>query len=231
MLGNKYRLFAIDGSDFDQLWNPNSKNKVTKQSPRPFCQIHVDLLNDTYQDCIFQPKAHMNERTAAVQLLKHLNVGQYIVMMGRGYTSFNLIENCNRLNNCFYVVRTKTGQGAMKEIRALPDCECDRDISCKVTISGSYYVKHKNTEKIHLILHYRHHYKKYFSKNTQDASWDFEKLCTVKFRACKVRINDPDTGKNEWEVLLTNLNRQEFSLPRMKKMYHLRWGMKVLLEN
>lgn len=231
LLDHKYRLFAIDGSDFDQLWNPNSKNKVTKQSLRPFCQIHVDLLNNTYQDCIFQPKAHMNERTAAVQLLKHLNVGQYIVMMDRGYTSFNLIENCNRLNNCFYVVRTKTGQGAMKEIRALPDCECDRDISCKVTISGSYYMKHKNTEKIHLILHYRHHYKKYFSKNTQDASWDFEKLCTVKFRACKVRINDPDTGKNEWEVLLTNLNRQEFSLPRMKKMYHLRWGMKVLLEN
>ena len=114
LLDHKYRLFAIDGSDFDQLWNPTSKNKVTKQSPRPFCQIHVDLLNNTYQDCIFQPKAHMNERTAAVQLLKHLNVGQYIVMMDRGYTSFNLIENCNRLNNCFYVVRTKTGQGAMK---------------------------------------------------------------------------------------------------------------------
>ena len=109
MLDHKYRLFAIDGSNFDQLGNPNSKNKVTKQSPRPFCQIHVDLLNNTYQDCIFQPKAHMNERTAAVQLLKHLNVGQYIVMMDRGYTSFNLIENCNRLNNCFYVVRTKTG--------------------------------------------------------------------------------------------------------------------------
>ncbi|NLD06552.1 transposase [Lactobacillus amylovorus] len=78
---------------------------------------------------------------------------------------------------------------------------------------------------MHLILHYRHHYKKYFSKNTQDASWDFEKLCTVKFRACKVRISDPDTGKDEWEVLLTNLNRQEFPLPRMKKLYHLRWGI------
>lgn len=35
----------------------------------------------------------------------------------------------------------------MKEIRALPDCECDRDISCKVTISGSYYMKHKIPKK------------------------------------------------------------------------------------
>ena len=43
LLDHKYRLFAIDGSDFDQLGNPNSNNKVTKQSPRPFCQIHVPL--------------------------------------------------------------------------------------------------------------------------------------------------------------------------------------------
>lgn len=47
----------------------------------------------------------------------------------------------------------------------------------------------------------------------------------MKFRACKVRISDPDTGKDEREVLLTNLNRQEFPLPRMKKLYHLRWGI------
>lgn len=47
----------------------------------------------------------------------------------------------------------------------------------------------------------------------------------MKFRACKIRISDPDTGKDEWEVLLTNLNRQEFPLPRMKKLYHLRWGI------
>lgn len=229
LLDHKYRLFAIDGSDFNQLWNPNSKNKVTKQVPQPFCQIHVnamyDLLNNTYQDCIFQPKAHMNERPAAVQLLKHLNIGPYIVMMDRGYTSFNLIENCNRLDNCFYVIRTRIGKGAMKEIRTLPNCECDQDISCRVTISGHYYVMHKDTEKIHLVIHQKHHYKKYFSKNSRDASWDFEDFCNVKFRACKVRINDPDTGKDEWGVLLTNLSRQEFPLSRMKRLYHLRWGI------
>ena len=33
----------------------------------------------------------------------------------------------------------------------------------------------------------------------------------MKFRACKVRISDPDTGKDEWEVLLTNLNRQIYA--------------------
>lgn len=227
LLDHKYRLFAIDSSDFDQLWNPDSKNKVTKQAPQPFCQINVnalyDLLNNTYQDCILQPKAHTNERTAAVQMLKRLDVGPYIVMMDRGYPSFNLIENCNRLDSCFYIIRTRTGKGAMKEIQELP--ECDQNISCRVTISGHYYMMHKDTEKIHLVLHNKHHYKKYFSKNTKDQSWDFEDFCNVKFRACKLRINNPDTDKDEWEVLLTNLNRQEFPLSRMKKLYHLSWGI------
>lgn len=229
LLDHKYRLFAIDGSDFDQLWNPDSKNKVTKQAPQPFCQINVnalyDLLNNTYQDCILQPKAHTNERTAAVQMLKRLDVGPYIVMMDRGYPSFNLIENCNRLDSCFYVIRTRTGKGAMKEIQELPNCECDQNISCRVTISGHYYMMHKDTEKIHLVLHNKHYYKKYFSKNTKDQSWDFEYFCNVKFRACKLRINNPDTDKDEWEVLLTNLNLQEFPLSRMKKLYHLSWGI------
>ena len=31
---------------------------------------------------------------------------------------------------------------------------------------------------------------------------------TIKFRACKFRINDPKSGKEEWEVVLTNLDRK-----------------------
>ncbi|MBD0968543.1 transposase [Lactobacillus crispatus] len=36
-------------------------------------------------------------------------------------------------------------------------------------------------------------------------------------------MNDPDTDKDEWEVLLTNLNRQDFSLFHIKSLYHLWW--------
>lgn len=73
LLDHQYRLFAIDGSDFNQLFNPNSKN-IVKQPYWPICQLHVnacyDLLNNTYQDCIFQPKAKMDERSAAIEMLK-----------------------------------------------------------------------------------------------------------------------------------------------------------------
>lgn len=229
LLDHQYRLFAIDGSDFNQLFNPNSKNIITNQFPQPICQLHVnalyDLLNNTYHDCIFQPKAKMDERTAAIDMLNRLECGPYIVMMDRGYTSFNMIENCNRIPNCYYVIRTKTGSGGIKEIASLPDQEYDVDIRCRITISHRYYVTHHQYENIHLVKHKKKHYKEFRSKNTEDARWDFEDFCTVKFRACKFRINDPDSGKAEWEVILTNLDRKDFPLSRMRDLYHLRWGI------
>ncbi len=197
LLDHQYRLFAIDGSDFNQLFNPNSKNIIANHSPKPICQLHAnaiyDLLNNTYQDCVFQPKTKMDERSAAIEMLKRLECGPYIVTMDRGYSSFNLIENCNRLPNCSYIIRTKTGIGGIKEIVSLPDEECDTDIGCKVTISNRYYTTHHKYENIHLVMHKKKHYKKYCSKNTQDARWDFENFCTIKFR-----INDRDSGKEEW---------------------------------
>ncbi len=74
--------------------------------------------------------------------------------MDRGYSSFNLIENCNRLKHCHYVIRTKAGYGAIKEIAGMSEQEYDIDLSCRVTSSHHYYVTHKDKEKfLHLILH------------------------------------------------------------------------------
>ena len=233
LFDHHYRLFAIDGSDFNQIWNPKSNNIVQASShkKKPYCQIHVnalyDLLNNTYQDCIFQPKSEMDERKAAVQMLKALNCGPYIVTMDRGYTSFNMIENCNHLPNCHYIIRTKAGQGGVKEITTLPDQECDREISFLVTTSNYYYITHKASENIHHVQHHYRQYIKYRSKNTQDLSWDFGELCTIKFRACKFRINDAKSGKEEWEVVLTNLDRKNYPLKRIKELYHLRWGIET----
>ena len=81
LLDNKYRVFAIDESDFNQSWNPKSKNTIKSSSSKnkPYCQFHAniiyDLMNNTYQDCIVQPKKQMDERSAAIEILKELDVG------------------------------------------------------------------------------------------------------------------------------------------------------------
>ena len=89
-LNNKYFIFALDGTDLNQLWNPESQNKVSAKNEQSYCQIHnnamYNSLDNTYQDCILQPKSQMDECAAALQMLRRLNYKHpYIVLMDRGY--------------------------------------------------------------------------------------------------------------------------------------------------
>lgn len=240
LLDGKYRVFAIDGSDFTTPYNvksdfvmnvPNGRPRKDGEPIKPYCQVHANLLYDienrTYQDCILQPKSSANERDAAIDMLKRLDCGKYIVIMDRGYDGFNMVETFNRLPDCYYIIRTKAGLGCIREIANLPDKECDVEMTFRVTTSNRYYVTHKDTESLHLIQHAKKHYKDTFSKNTKDRRWDFEQFCNVKCRVVKFRINNADTGREEWEVLITNLNRFEFPIQRMKEMYHKRWDIET----
>lgn len=96
-LNDKYFVFAFDGTDLDQLWNPKSQNRILVKNNQSYCQIHnnamYNLLDNTYQDCILQAKAQMDERGATLRMLKRLDcIHPYIAIMDRGYESFNLIE-------------------------------------------------------------------------------------------------------------------------------------------
>lgn len=105
LLDGKYRVFAIDGSDFTTPYNPksafvmnvpNGRPRKDGEPTKPYCQVHANLLYDienrTYQDCILQPKSSANERNCAIDMLKRLNCGKYIVIMDRGYDGFNPLE-------------------------------------------------------------------------------------------------------------------------------------------
>lgn len=242
LLDNKYRVYAIDGSDFNPPYNPSSafvmqsslgRPKKNGEDCKPYSLVHANLLYDienrTYEDCILEPKSSCSERDAAITMLKRINADMpYIVIMDRGYDGFNMIENCNRLENCNYIIRTKTGRGGIKEIAELPDKECDVEMEFEVVTSNKYYVdNHKENPHLHLIFSPKKHHKKYFSPNTKNQRWDFEWRCKVRCRVVKFRINNADTGKEEWEVLLTNLNRFEFPIRQMKDMYIKRWNIET----
>ena len=65
LLNDEYRVFAIDGSDFNPPYNPNSeyvmesslgRPKKNGEDCKPYSLVHANLLfdleNRTYQDCI-----------------------------------------------------------------------------------------------------------------------------------------------------------------------------------
>lgn len=238
-LAKSYRVYAIDGCKFNVPYSKDSIYAVQQQGrPRndgepakPFAMVNAnmmfDLMNRTYQDCVLQTIPESDERSAAIEMLKRLdNSSPFIVIMDRGYSSFNMFETCNRIENCHYIIRTKLSE--TKEIKALPNRECDVDIEFLVTSSGQYYKNNiKSNPLLHHVKHANRHYKATLSKNTDDRRWDFEWLCKVKVRVVKFRINDPASGKEQWEVLVTNLNRFEFPIERMKEMYHMKWDIET----
>lgn len=243
LFNGKYELFAIDGSDFNVPYQskskyamkaPTGRPKINGEPYKPFSQMHGNMLfnitDRTYQDIVIQPKSSADERGAALEMLERLHPkNPYIVIMDRGYDGFNMIEHGNRLNgDGFYVMRTKAGYGGIKEISELPDKECDTDMEFEVVTSNKYYVNnHKNNPYLHLVNAPKKHHKKYYSPNTKNQRWDFGWHIKIKCRVIKFRINNPDTGKQEWEVLLTNLNRFEFPISQMKKLYHFRWDIET----
>lgn len=55
--------------------------------------------------------------------------------------------------------------------------------------------------------------------------WDHEEACEIRFRIVKFRIND--SGKNQWEVIVTNLPSNRFSVNDIKNLYAMRWGIET----
>ena len=242
LYNGKYELFATDGSDFNMPYQSKSKYamKVPTGRPRndgepvkPYSQLHGNILfnitDRTYQNIVIQPKSACDERGAAIEMFEHLNPKHpYIVLMDRGYDGFNMIEHGNRLNgDGYYVIRTKVGHGGIREIADLPDKECDVEMEFKVTTSGQYYKQHKDEETLHLVKHFNNPHTKYYSPNTKNQRWDFKQIEHIKCRVVKFQINDTESGKQVWEVLITNLNRFEFPIKKMKELYHIRWDIET----
>ena len=222
---NKYRLMAIDGSDFNIPFNPKSEYVINSCSKdKKISMLHANTLYDIesklYMDCIPEPKSVSNERNAARELIKNLD-SNCIVIMDRGYDGINMYEHLNRMG-VKYLIRTKVHSGGLMLIDKLDDIECDLDFILDVTTSKVEYDRERrdNPYKIFINVPIKSHTENYADKKPRQ--WDFGRNCKVAFRVVKFKISD-DT----WEVLVTNLPRNEFNINDLKELYHKRWDIET----
>ena len=163
-----------------------------------------------------------DERDGAIRLIEGIQHPiNALVIMDRGYSGFNMIEHCNRYGG-YYVIRSPL-TNTIKEISELPDQPCDMDIEVKVSTRSQQFCDIYGYRKINVHKGRKEEY----SDKTSASQWDFEEKCLIKFRVCKFMINDPDTDKDVWEVLITNLPRGKFTLKGLKRIYWLRWGIET----
>lgn len=245
--GVSYGLYAIDGckmpvpADEDsEFYIDNSESKEEGEYSKQDGELHLsasyDLINKVYVDGIISPIKQANERSAAVAMIKRLieiSAKASIFIMDRGYSGLNVFETLNRLKNAFYLIRIKANE--LNEIKDLPEEECDVDIICHVTTSWLYYKEHRESEPY---LHWvKKEVKKKAKKEAKEEAkeeakyirWNHEDDCKVHLRVVKFRINE--SGKDQWEVLVTNLDRSDFPLADMKGLYDMRWGIETSFRN
>ena len=245
-----YRLFAVDGTDIS-IPNSQCKDQEAKYVARPVgrprkdgepnkqvSQVHAnclyDLMNKVFLGCVLQPKNQENERKACMELLENLISLQteiqqsvpHIVVLDRGYDGLNMVKMLDGMDGCRFVLRARcgnmdpetgkpSGHGVLKEIANLKSEESDTDVEITLSKSKNEVMEGlARGENWHLV-------------NSQ-SDWDgVEFPCKVRFRMVKLRIQNPESSEDSWEVLLTNLPREEFPLEAMKDLYHARWGIET----
>lgn len=227
-----YRILAIDGSKIQVPLNRKGKyffgpigrpkKDGTKSEDISMVIMHGihDILNRRFVDMRITPAKDKgnDERSSAIDMLLDNELSDAIVLMDRGYDGYNMIENANR-SGARYVIRSRDTYGAIAEIANLPDEEIDKWFHIRITTSNKkellkqgyryFQIRKKDSGKV-------------LAKGTHYRRWDHEETCTVSFRVVKFQL---DNG--EWEILITNLNRNEFGMKEMKELYHLRWGIET----
>lgn len=176
-----------------------------------------DLLNKQYIDV----NETRDERDGAIRLISNIKDPEHsLTIMDRGYFGFNMIEHCNRYGG-YYAMRVPVN--AFREFKDLPGGLCDKEIEIKVSTKSYPFCKAYGYHKINV----QKYSDKEYSDNTANTRWDFEDTCAIKMRVCRFRINDVNSGKEVWEVLVTNLPSNMFPLHEMKRLYWRRWGIET----
>lgn len=219
-----YHMWAVDGTDVNHFRDPSSECFVTSKAfPYGYNQTHVsaiyDVCNKTYLDVFLQPRNKMDERAALIAMLKrNAFSGKNILTLDRGYESYNLLAHLIHTDSLDFVLRVKQCHGALKEIAELPMEELDRNISFEVCTT-------QTNEDKKLGRHFIQTGSKFGkpnSKKTAISKWDFSSPYRFEVRVVRFKIND-----DQYETLITLLDKDKFSLKELKEIYHMRWGIET----
>lgn len=227
---HSYKLYAVDGSDINIAFDKNADTYMKPTGPktenmsRGYNQYHLnaiyDLLNRVYVEARLQPKQHLDERRAFIDMLEDMKLqSKTIFIADRGYPSWNMFTHFKYKNNAEYLIRVKNNENNI--VKSLPLCEFDIDKN--VIISTNQYDYGKDGYIIVNKLKGKQKNRKYKENRvTKPTQWDFADKEELNVRIVRFKITE-DT----YETIFTSLPRNQFSIDDIKHLYGLRWGIET----
>lgn len=217
-----FRLLAIDGSSIPISHDPRDKETYIKQVckggvvGKGHNAFHLtamyDLLNHTYNDVIIQGEARMSESGAFNEMVTNYSGARAIFIADRGFESLNSFVHVMKANHK-YLVRVKDihSNGLLSSLPEQDDEEFDIDYQ--------FIATRKQTKEV---LKHREIYKWMSTTSKFDHFKSGEPYYPIDMRIVRMKIDE-----EHYESIITNLDRNEFSVDTLKKLYEMRWGIET----
>ena len=217
-----YRLLAVDGSDLHVPINQNEPGSFhqRKNGDKPYNLLHINALYDLerriYTDVIVEGKKYENEPKALVKMVdRDTSSIPTIYIADRGYEAYNNMAHIQEKGQKF-IIRAKdfTYGGIVYSLNLPQSDELDEEatlfLTRKQTTVSNQKLKFLPSKCVFDYLPTS--CKKHISITPYE----------LNFRVVRFKLTD-DT----YEVLITNINKNEFNVDELKKLYAMRWGIET----
>ena len=216
-----YRLIAIDGSELpiDNTILDEETTLIKKDNNKnlSYYAYHItasyDLLERTYDDLVIQGEPKMNENDGFIQMVDSCKDKKCIFIADRFFESYNNFEHVVHSGNK-YLIRVRDIDSKSSITRSFgpyPEGEFNVDIFRMLTLKQT-----KITKACPQL------YK--FVPKTMNFDYMDKDNPFYEFNCRIVRFKISD---DSYECIITNLDRNEFSIEKIKELYNKRWGIET----
>ena len=218
-----YRLLAVDGSDLHTPTNKDEADSYHKgmNGQKPYNLFHLNALYDLqrriYTDAIVQGRKQWNEHRAFVTMVDRDETSvPTIYIADRGYESYNNMAHVIEKRQKFLIRVRDSKSNSLVSGLILP-VQDEFDVQYRVGLTRKQTNQVKNS-----CLKFVPHTSTfdYLPRTTKKAIP--MQPYYLSFRVVRFKLT-----QDTYEVLLTNLPEDEFSVSELKDLYAMRWGIET----
>ena len=214
-----YHLIAVDGSELQiplDFSDPDTLHKSASKG-KFLSAFHLnasfDILNNRYLDMIVQGIHSKNEVEAMWKIVERFHDDNAIFIADRNYATWNTMAHIIQSGKSF-LIRVKDIHSISSLLRKfnLPDEKFDLDLHITLTRKQTKDIK-SQPEKYRFLS----------TTSTFDFIDEHNPEYVLHFRVVRFKLD----GSEEYESIITNLSRDEFSKDEIKEIYNTRWGIEL----
>lgn len=222
------RLIAADGSNIQIPTNPTHEDSFFSgtNGQAAYNLLHIDamydLLQHTYLDVNLCGAKASYEQRALCSMVDRSCLKKALIIADRGYENYNLMAHIQE-KDWFFLIRIKDihSKKCIAAALDLPDTD-SFDLAIDLALTRT---KNKETNQL---FKDRNHFRFLPSTSTFDflpkksLSKQGETFYLLPFRIVRFKIME-----ETYETVVTNLPKDSFPPPLLKKLYNLRWGIET----